>query len=62
MVAGSLTLLVLTGYLALFETRPRYLLSLLPVLFLMAGLTTRPGVPTTEQPAVQRLGSGAGPS
>ena len=62
MVAGSLTLLVLTGYLALFETRPRYLLALLPVLIVLAGLTTRTAVPTAEEPAVQRAGSGTGPS
>lgn len=32
------TLLVLTAYLALFESRPRYLVALLPVLLLLAGL------------------------
>lgn len=36
----ALTLGVLTAYLALFESRPRYLVALLPVLLLLTGLTT----------------------
>lgn len=37
--ASALTLLVLTAYLSLFETRARYLVALLPVLLLLTGLT-----------------------
>lgn len=36
----ALTLIVLTGYLTLFEARPRYLVALLPVLLLLTGLTS----------------------
>ena len=36
----ALTLGILTAYLALFESRPRYLVALLPVLLLLTGLTT----------------------
>ncbi|GGK66487.1 hypothetical protein [Ornithinimicrobium pekingense] len=35
----ALTLVVLTAYLGVFETRPRYLVALLPVLLVLAGLT-----------------------
>lgn len=38
-VACWVSLLALTGYLALFEARPRYLVALLPVLLVLAGLT-----------------------
>ncbi|QFG67947.1 hypothetical protein [Ornithinimicrobium pratense] len=37
--ACALTLLVLTAYLSIFETRARYLVALLPVLLLLTGLT-----------------------
>lgn len=37
--ACSVSLLALTGYLALFEARPRYLVALLPVLLVLTGLT-----------------------
>lgn len=35
---GAMALLALAGYLMLFESRPRYLVALLPVLLLVAGL------------------------
>lgn len=52
----ALTLVTLTAYLTLFESRPRYLLALLPVLLLLTGLTTgRAGCADSGLPAT-RLG------
>lgn len=42
-MACATTLVVLTGYLALFEARARYLVALVPVLLLLLGLVGLPG-------------------
>lgn len=49
--ACALTLLVLTAYLGLFETRARYLVALLPVLFLLTGLTAGQARAGSSRPA-----------
>lgn len=57
------TLLILTAYLSIFETRPRYLVALLPVLLLLTGLTAgqlRRRTPAEQVPEERRRSAHSG--